>query len=203
MCVCGISYRCLFGALVFCKSIMKIDNKYLARACIAGFPEKLILAGQEIRVHHLYGIRRFTTIIARGRQRFLSRNSCPVQSSKLLLGPPQHSRSWCRVFWNDGSSSKRGGVWLVLVTPSLQGSDSAGSHFHLLNPLTTPETDEYIPRPQIHVYYVFKIKFYIVTWRPEETAIAKLRKPEHVSTAPNTPVGGNGSTHNNRGTIGE
>jgi hypothetical protein len=68
--------------------------------------------------------------------------SSPVQSSPVQLiaaSPSQHSRSWFRapsgpmtiflffpylyVFRNGASFSKRGGVWLLLVTPPLQESD--------------------------------------------------------------------------------
>jgi hypothetical protein len=71
------------------------------------------------------------------------RNSSPV--GWIVAGPRQHSRSWFgapsgpmtiflfftdfNVFWSGASSSTRGGVWLLLATtPSLLGSDSAGSH---------------------------------------------------------------------------
>jgi hypothetical protein len=68
--------------------------------------------------------------------------SSPVEQT--AVGPRQHSRSWfwapsgpmtvflfCRdfyVFRNGASSSMRGGVWLLLVTPPLLRSDTAGSH---------------------------------------------------------------------------
>jgi hypothetical protein len=38
----------------------------------------------------------------------------------------------CYMFWNGNPFSKRGEVWLLLVTPPLLGSDFAGGHSHTL-----------------------------------------------------------------------
>jgi hypothetical protein len=63
--------------------------------------------------------------IAAGHRHHSSGFRDPSEPTNILLFFPD-----VYVFWNGDSSLKREGVWLLLVTPSLVGSDSADTDSH-------------------------------------------------------------------------